>query len=250
MRLPEDIPAVHDFRRQLGDLDWIVGSYAAGSVASGEYAPGVSDIDLVALTAFPLLDAQLEQLARMHAAIDAAHPGAQLGCVYAPVDELPGLHIAHPTWTHGRLVERELSQLTRAELGQFGIRLTGMPRRQVFPPLPAATIRAAARAELTGYWSWAAQRPWLFLDLSFADLALISMTRARHTLRSGELIGKPQALDALHASAGVRAAVRRRRRPPPARARRLSAARARRLRTGWSAWRDVRHTVRTARHAH
>ena len=33
-------------------------------------------------------------------------------------------------------------------------------------------VRAAARAELAGYWTWAAARPWLFLATTFADLPL------------------------------------------------------------------------------
>ena len=43
--------------------------HLVGSVALGEYRPGVSDIDMVAITARPLDDDDLAALADIHAAI-------------------------------------------------------------------------------------------------------------------------------------------------------------------------------------
>ncbi|RZU74129.1 hypothetical protein EV384_2571 [Micromonospora kangleipakensis] len=51
-------------------------------------------------------------------------------------------------------------------------------------------MRVATCAELTGYWVWAARRPWLWLDPTLAGLGLTSMARGRYALRNGELLDK------------------------------------------------------------
>ena len=43
--------AVHHFADRLSSLGWVSDLLAAGSLATGDYIPGVSDLDLVALTA-------------------------------------------------------------------------------------------------------------------------------------------------------------------------------------------------------
>jgi hypothetical protein len=93
-----------------------------GSLATGDYVPGVSDLDLVALTGGPVGAARQEVLAGLHRELDhgAAH-GLDLGCVYVDAGRLGDLGALHPTWTHGGLVQRSLSGVTRAEL----VRLPG-----------------------------------------------------------------------------------------------------------------------------
>jgi hypothetical protein len=43
-------PAVRNLAGRLGDLGWVRDLLVAGSLAAGDYVPGVSDLDLVALT--------------------------------------------------------------------------------------------------------------------------------------------------------------------------------------------------------
>lgn len=99
-------------------------------------------------------------------------------------------------------------------------------------------VRDAARAELTGYWAWAARRPWIWLDPVIAELGLTSMARSRYALRTGSLLTKTEAIERADAPAWLVDHLRARRRGA-----RVTAPR---LRTAIIAWRDARRTVARA----
>jgi hypothetical protein len=109
-------------------------------------------------------------------------------------------------------VQRALSGVARAELVRHGFPVFGCAPRDVLPAMSDDDVRAAARAELTGYWAWAVRHAGMWLDPAFADLGLTSMARGRHTMATGKLLTK------------------------------TSAARTARI-----AWRDARRTVALAR---
>ncbi len=202
--------------------------------------PGVSDLDLVAIVDGPVDDDLLTALVRLHTDLDAgAAAGLDLGCVHVEAGRLADPAALHPTWTHGRLVHRILSGVTRAELVRFGRPLLGRQPSEVLPPMTPDDLRAAARAELTGYWATTVARPWWFLDPALADLALTSMARGRHTLASGELLTKTAAAQRVRAPRRLADAVRRRRRGAEVTSPRLPLA--------LVAWLDVRRTVALAR---
>ncbi|MFJ8830184.1 nucleotidyltransferase domain-containing protein [Micromonospora aurantiaca] len=234
---------VADLGDELRGLGWVSDLMVAGSLATGDYVPGVSDLDLVALVDGPVDAARQAALVTIHRSLDSGSAaGFKLGCVYVDAATIPDLDLRHPTWTHGRLVHRVLSRVTRAELGRHGYEVFGRAPRDVFPEVSADDIRAAARAELTGYWAWAARRPWLWLAPTIAELGLTSMARGRHALREGMLLTKTQAISQAHAPAWLidRLAARRRGEDttsPP------------RIRTAFVAWRDARRTVAHARRA-
>jgi hypothetical protein len=137
-------------------------------------------------------------------------------------------------------VQRIVSGVTRAELARHGYEVFGRPPRTVFPRVSDDDIRAAARAELTGYWAWAAQRPWIWLDPVLADLGLTSMARGRHALRHGELLSKSKAVEQADAPAWLIAQLAARRQG-------RAGVTSPRWRTAWIAWRDARRTVALAR---
>lgn len=205
-------PAVDEFIGAVVRLGWIDDVWLSGSLAAGDHRPGVSDIDLVAvMTTVPTGD-QLHELERIHRHIDATvGRSAALGCTYVTEDGLEARRATHPTWTHGHLVNRWLSSIARAELLGHGIALVGRDPRSVLAPMQPDEISQAARDELEGYWSWAARRPWLFLEPATADLALISMARIRHTIATGSLVTKSRAIPAIRAPRAVVNDVRRRR---------------------------------------
>ncbi|GAA4587958.1 hypothetical protein BJY16_008399 [Actinoplanes octamycinicus] len=226
--------AVDEFGDRLRATGWVTDLLVAGSLATGDHIPGVSDLDLVAIVpAAP----DPARIAEAHAGVD---PALALGCVYVAEDRLGDLAAEHPTWTHGVLVHRILSGVTRAELVRHGYPVFGRRPAELLPPMTADDIRAAARAELTGYWAWAARRPWLFADPALADLSLTSMARGRHALRHGTLLTKSAAIEEASAPPWLIAQLRDRRRG--------GTARSPRLRTAWLAWRDARRTVAAARH--
>ncbi|MGC5017715.1 nucleotidyltransferase domain-containing protein [Micromonospora sp. DT47] len=233
-------PAVVDeFARDVAALGWVTDLLVAGSLATGDYLPGVSDLDLVALTDGPVDAARQAALATVHRRLDdGAGSGANLGCVYVDAATIPDVQVPHPTWTHGQLVQRILSGVTRAELVRHGYALFGRPPRDVLPPMSDDDVRAAARAELTGYWAWAARRPWLWLDPALADLGLTSMARGRYALRNGALLSKTEAIRKADAPDWLIDQVSARRRG--------ESVRSPRIQTTLIAWRDARRTVARA----
>ncbi|GID93377.1 nucleotidyltransferase domain-containing protein [Amorphoplanes digitatis] len=232
-------PVVAEFGGRLEALGWVSDLLVAGSLATGDYLPGVSDLDLVALVDGPVDGDRQAALAALHRQLDAdAGRAAKLGCVYVDAGRLADIAAKHPTWTHGLLVQRILSGISRAELVRHGFAVFGRPPRDVLPAMSDDAVREAARAEVTGYWAWAARRPWIWWDPEMADLGLTSMARGRHALRDGELLTKSAAVELADAPAWLRDQLRARRRGGD--------VRSPRTRTALIAWRDARRTTRQA----
>jgi hypothetical protein len=224
---------------RLTDMGWVSDLWVAGSLATGDYVPGVSDLDLVALVDGPVGAEREAALVGIHRELDrGVAAGANLGCVYIGGDCLTDHAMLHPTWTHGALVRRIVSGITRAELVRHGFAVFGRPPSAVLPIMTDDEVRSAARAELCGYWAWASRRPWMWLSPVIVDLGLTSMARGRHAMRTGGLLTKTEAIEQSHAPTWLVDQLRARRNGEHV----VSP----RLRTGWIAWRDARRTVKAA----
>jgi hypothetical protein len=233
-------PAVAELADRLAVLGWVTGLLVAGSLAGGDYIPGVSDLDLVALTEGSVVKARQEVLASLHRELDGGIArGLDLGCMYVDAGRLADAGARHPVWTHGSLAHRVLSGVTRAELVRQGFAVMGRPPSALLPDMTDDDVRSAARAELCGYWAWAARRPRMWLNPVIADLGLTSMARGRYALETGQLLTKTQALERVRTPAWLREQLRARRRGEHV----VSP----RIRTALIAWRDARRTVAAAR---
>ena len=233
-------PVVCHLAGRLDDLGWVTDLLVAGSLATGDYVPGVSDLDLVALAGGPVGPARQEILAGLHRELDeGAARGLDLGCAYVDVGRLGDLGALHPTWTHGSLVQRSLSGVTRAELVRHGFAVLGRPPAAVLPEMTDDDVRRAAHAELCGYWAHAARRPLWWLNPVIADLGLTSMARGRHALQTGQLLTKTRAIEQAHAPAWLKEQLRARRQ-----GQRVASPR---TLTALIAWWDARRTVAGAR---
>jgi hypothetical protein len=234
------LPVLTEFGDELKELGWVSDLLIAGSLATGDYVPGVSDLDLVAVTHGQVDDVRQSVLMSLHRRLDqTTGKGLHLGCAYIDEHRRDDVSVKHPTWTHGLLVQRIVSAITRAELVRYGRAVFGRPPQTLFPAMTDDDIREAARAELVGYWSWAVRRPWIWLDPVIADLGLTSMARARHAVRTGMLVTKSQAIEHAAAPAWLIHQLRARRRG--------ETASSPRLRTAWIAWRDAYQTTRDVR---
>jgi hypothetical protein len=237
--MPDVPPAVSQLADCLAGLGWVGDLLVAGSLATGDYVPGVSDLDLVALTDGPVGEERQHVLAELHRKLDdSVARGLDLGCVYVEESTLADVQAPHPTWTHGLLVQRILSGVTRAELVRHGFAVMGRAPAAVLPQMTDDDVRRAARAELCGYWARASRRPLMWLNPVIADLGLTSMARGRHCLETGQLLTKTEAVERAHAPAWLKAQLRARRRGE-----RVTSPRAR---TALIAWRDARRTVAAA----
>jgi len=231
---------VGELGHQLDQLGWVTELFVGGSLATSDYMPYVSDLDLVALTDGPVDRTRQARLTTLHRGIDhGIGSGLKLGCVYADLGRLSDLSDLHWTWTHGRSVQRILSGVARAELVRHGYAIFGRSPLACIPAMSNDDVREAARAELTGYWTWAARRPYLWLDPVTADLGLTSMARGRHTLATGELLTKTLAVEQADAPAWLIEQLRARRRGDQ-----ITSPR---VRTALIAWLDARRTVALAR---
>lgn len=228
--------AVESLATRLTELGWVSDLLVAGSLATGDHVAGLSDFDLVAVTEGAVDRAREAALVSVHRDLDRELPvGVDFGCVYVEEGRLSDSGARHPTWTHGALVCRVLSEITRAELVRHGFAVYGRAPSSLLPAMTDDQVRAAARAELCGYWAWASRRPWMWLDPMIADLGLTSMARARYTLHAGQLLTKSASIEQVHAPEWLIDQLRARRRGEQV----VSP----RLRTAWIAWRDARSTV-------
>jgi hypothetical protein len=225
---------------RLRDVGWVSDLLVAGSLATGDYVPGVSDVDLVAVVRRPLGTAEQALLTGIHAQLDQGSArGADLGCVYVEERRFPDAEALHVTWTHGRLVYRILSGVTRAELVRNGFAAYGRSPDTLLPPVTDDDVRAAARSEVCGYWAWASRRPWMWLDPVIVDLGLTSMARGRSEMRTGQLMSKSAAIEQAAAPEWLIQDMRARRRGEP--------VASPRVRSGWIAWTDALRAIRRCR---
>jgi hypothetical protein len=144
-------PAAVAFGERVADLGLVRDLLVAGSLATGDYLPGVSDLDLVAVVDGPVDGARRAALVALHRHLDqGAAAGTDLGCVYVSEAHLLDLQAPHPTWTHGVMVDRVLSGIARAELLRHGFAVFGRPPQPILPQMSDQDVREAARAEVLG----------------------------------------------------------------------------------------------------
>ena len=185
-------PVVAEFAAAVRPVAGVVAFYAGGSLASRDFQPGRSDLDLVAVVDRRPDPSGQAALIRVHQRYDAEHP--KLHCAYVPRDAAADLHRRHVTWAHRRLLRRPFSGIGRGELLQGGIVVLGPPPETFFPPLGAAALAEAARAELRGYWHGAVRRSEVWRTDLHVDLGLTTLARADATIADGRLITKREAI--------------------------------------------------------
>jgi hypothetical protein len=227
---------VDELGRRLSQAGWVTDLFVGGSLAMGDYVPGVSDLDLVALVDGPVGEDRTGILSALHRELDEGlGSGKDLGCVYVDGARLGDLDADHPMWTHGSLVTRSLSRVARAELVLHGYEVFGRTPAHVLPPMSRDDVREAARLELAGYWTRAARHPLWWLNPVMPDLGLTSMARGRYAMSTGELLTKTRAIEEVHAPDWLIDDMRARRRGEHV----VSP----RLRSAQIAWRDARRTT-------
>ena len=111
--------------------------WAHGSLALGDYQPGRSDLDLIALIETTPAPAQQDELRRVHQALHDQVPLArQLHCTYVARAEWDGPGRDHLTWAHGEMFARPVTPVSRRELHLGGLVLLGPRRPPWFPRSP------------------------------------------------------------------------------------------------------------------
>jgi hypothetical protein len=172
--------------------------WAHGSLALGDFQPGRSDFDLVALVGTDIADAQRRQVQATHEVIVREVPlGDLLHCSYIVRSKLAEVGQRHLTWASGELFDRPVSPVSRRELHAGGLCLYGPPPAEVLPPVTDQELADYIRADLRDFYYPATDRADVWLRDIWVDLGLLTLGRATVTLQDGRLITKRAALDVL-----------------------------------------------------
>jgi hypothetical protein len=176
----------------------LVAVWAHGSLALGDFQPGRSDFDLIALVGADISDEQGERLAYIHQKLILDVPLAEhLHCSYVVADEIADPDRRHLTWAGGRMFRRGVSPVSRRELSTGGLTLFGAPPDALVPAVTDVELAAFIRQDLEGFWYPATRHPGIWLRDIWVDLGMVTVARAAVTLEDGRLITKGQALDVL-----------------------------------------------------
>ncbi|MGW5772004.1 nucleotidyltransferase domain-containing protein [Streptomyces longwoodensis] len=172
-----------------------VAVWAHGSLALGDFRPGRSDLDLIAVVDVPLDGEDKDRLAVMHQRFSEEEPAAaELHCSYMVRAELAEAGADHVTWAHGMILDRPVTPVTRRELLEGGLTLYCPPPVELLPPLLPGQLEDFIRRDLAEFWLPATGKPHLWLRDIWVDLGLLVLARATVTLRDGRLITKGEAL--------------------------------------------------------
>jgi hypothetical protein len=191
-------PLLERFTADVSRVLPLVALWAHGSLALGDFQPGRSDLDLVAVIAAPITGTQRQDLQRAHEELLRQVPlASKLHCAYMVRSELADAGQSHLTWAHGELFERVVSPVSRRELSQGGLCLLGPAPAAVVPAVTDQELADYIRRNLRDFWYPRTGRPELWLRDIWVDLGMLTLARAMVTLESGRLITKKEALGVL-----------------------------------------------------
>jgi hypothetical protein len=176
----------------------LVSMWAHGSLAGGDYQPGRSDLDLIAVLDRPCTAVEEHRLAEVHEGLAAAMAlAAKLHCSYCVAAELDDAARSHLTWAHGELMRRPVTPVTRRELYDFGLVLYGEEPAALLPPVTNEQLAGFVVQDLETFWLPSLDHAESWERDIWIDLGLLTFARATVTLRDGRLISKAEALDVL-----------------------------------------------------
>lgn len=199
MSQPDETGRLLDrFAAEAGEAVPLTALWAHGSLALGDYQPGRSDLDLIALVEAAPGPARQEDLRRVHQALHDQVPLAQkLHCTYVARGEWADTGQDHLTWAHGELFARPVTPVSRRELHLGGLRLFGPAPATVVPPVTDEELADFIRADLRDNWYPATERADVWLRDIWVDVGLLTFARATVTLRDGRLVTKREAINVL-----------------------------------------------------
>ncbi|MEQ4725317.1 nucleotidyltransferase domain-containing protein [Nonomuraea sp. B19D2] len=185
-----------DFLQGIEPIVPLVALWAHGSLAAGDYQPGRSDLDLIAVVDTPVTMEQWRRIKAAHRALDRPL-AAGLHCSYMARQELADHSAEHVTWAHEEIFRRPVTAITRRELHDGALQLYGPPPAGLLPPVSDEEVAEFVRTDLRDFWlvKTRGRRRWL-RDI-WVDLGMLTVARATVTLREGRLISKREALDVL-----------------------------------------------------
>lgn len=205
-RALERIPPVAD--RFLAGLDLvlpgrIVGFVVTGSAVLGDWRPGRSDLDFIALTETPLSGSEIAALASFHRSFRRNSPQPNLDGLYVTRGQLSGdpRGLVVPRVRDGIFLPRDsyaANPVAWCTVARNPWLLRGQLPRGVWND--AAILRDWCRSNLEGYWSrWVKRARTNIKDAVYslgreaASWGVLGVARIHATLATGEIISKSAA---------------------------------------------------------
>jgi hypothetical protein len=182
--------------RALGDK--LFGVYLFGSAATGNFEPGISDVDLAAIVEHELAPSELAALDRMHRGLVAETPewdgrvevvyvsweglrtfrdGASAAARISPGEPFHAI-VVDPTWL-----------IDWYQLRDVGVTLFGPPATEVVPVISRREYIEAVRQHVLAFSTWTDD----LATLGNQAYAILTMCRGLRTVRTGEYVSKREA---------------------------------------------------------
>jgi hypothetical protein len=184
--------------------DNLVGVYLRGSLATGDFIPETSDMDVLAVTERPVDDAAFAALAALHKQLAALpNPYAnRLEIAYIDRQALKRFEsgLRHPTLGQGESLawseHHDNWLLERWVVRKHGVALQGPNPQTLIDPIASEDIIASVRGRLRDWVDWANQPddPDWSLPRRHKAYVVETMCRALYTLACGELSSKAHAV--------------------------------------------------------
>lgn len=174
------------------------GLYLYGSLTTGDFTPGVSDVDLLAATAEDVTDAELDLLRRMHDELVRAFPAWEnrVEVAYLSLDGLRTFR----TRSSPLVIISPGEPLHRISAGgdwlmnwylvrTGGVTLHGPPPEALIPSISLEEFIAAVRAHAEAWGEIVQTRD----SIHEQSYAVLTLCRAFYTARHGEHVSKARA---------------------------------------------------------
>jgi hypothetical protein len=189
-----------EMHRTLGDE--LVGLYVFGSLATGDFNPGRSDIDWMAAVRRPLSTEILETLRAMHnrVASSGLEWANRMEGSYIPVEHLK---IYDPSYSYYPSLRSDGSFeidfhdsgwiIQLSVIRERGIILMGPDPKSLIEPIPVETVKKAARDILTEWWQPQLVDHSHLQEAEYQVYAVLTMCRAFYTIKTGQVVSKDTA---------------------------------------------------------
>jgi len=199
---------LENVRAVLGD--YFTGMYLYGSLASGEFDPGRSDIDFLVVTSQKLPGNLISDLETMHVRIgdSGLEWAAKLEGSYIPRDAMPAYSPAGPACpmineSKFRVARHDVDWvINRHVLSTSGVVIAGPPLRAMINPVRPDELREAALLLLRDRWAPLLNDPDLFIRPGYQPFVVLTMCRALYTLEHGAVASKRRSAEWLRDKSG------------------------------------------------
>jgi predicted nucleotidyltransferase len=178
--------------------NYFIGLYLYGSLASGDFDPGHSDIDFLVVTSEELTKNLISDLETMHTSIyeSGLDWATKLEGSYVPIDAMRKYNPTGPavpmTNKDKFLVARQDIDwvINRHILYTSGVVITGPPLQSIIDPVRPEELQEAVLTLIRDRWTPWVHNPDLFLGMGYQPFVVLTMCRALYALEHGTIASK------------------------------------------------------------